>query len=66
MDKLGRYHINVRFGDGITSDAQGAAMLALERHMRELTMCPIEVFKDTMADDSKLRREMTPEQRAKL
>lgn len=41
-------------------------MLAMEKHLRELTSAPVEVFKETMGDDSKLRRAMTPEQRAKL
>jgi len=60
------FHVTVKFGAGIPSDAQGRAMLAFERHLRELTAAPCEVFKETMADDSKLRRSMTSEQRAKL
>ena len=66
MSDLPEFHVVVRFGCGIPADAQGRAMLALERMLREITMRPIEVFKDIMADDSKLRRAMTPEQRAKL
>ncbi len=60
------YHVIVKFGKGIRGDAQARAMLAFERTLRELTSAPVEVFKETLADDSKLRRAMTPEQRAKL
>jgi len=66
MSDLPKFHVIVRFGNGIPGDAQGKAMLALEKMLRELTSAPCEVFKDTMADDSKLRRSMTPEQRATL
>lgn len=64
--KLDSHHVLVQFGTGVAPEAQGFAMLALERHLRELTGDRIEVFKDTMGDDSKLRRAMTAEQRAKL
>ena len=64
--KITEFHVLVQFGSGIPSDAQGRAMLAMERHLRELTAAPVEVFKETMGDDSKLRRAMTPEQRARL
>lgn len=60
------YRVIVNFGPGIPSDAQGKAMLALEKHLREVTALPCEVFKEVMGDDSKLRRSMTVEQRAKL
>lgn len=60
------HHVIVKFGAGISSDAQGRAMLAMEQHLRAFTGCSVEVFKETMADDSKLRRSMTAEQRAKL
>lgn len=60
------FHVLVQFGKGVPSDAQGRAMLAFERHLRDLTAAPVEVFKDTMDDDSKLRSKMTPQQRAKL
>ena len=59
------FHVMVQFGPKITPDMQGKAMLALEKHLRWLGV-PAEVFKDTMGDDSKLRRMMTPEERAKL
>ena len=58
-------HVVVRFGAGIPSEAQGHAMLVMERTLREIGL-PAEVFKDMMADDSKLRRHMTKEQRSKL
>lgn len=64
--KLEKHHVLVQFGAEIPADAQGVAMLALERHLRELTACPVEVFKDTMGDDSKLRRAMTADQRSRL
>lgn len=60
-------YVTVKFGEAVPGDAQGVALLAFEKHLREL--CPgkwIEVFKDHMGDDSKLRAAMTPEQRAKL
>lgn len=64
--QLDSYHVLVQFGAGVSPDAQGIAMLAMERYLRELTGSPVEVFKDTMGDDSKLRRAMSAEQRAKL
>ena len=56
-------HVIVEFGAGIPADAQGVALLAMEKILRGMGL-PAEVFKQTMADDSKLRRNMTPEQRA--
>ena len=66
MTDLPRYHVLVKFGSGIPADAQGRAMLAFEKNLRELTAAPCEVFKETMADDSKLRRSMTEAQRKAL
>lgn len=63
---LPAYHVEVKFGKGIPSSAQGVALLEMERHLRELTRHPVEVYKEMMGDDSKLRSNMTPEQRAKL
>lgn len=60
------HHVIVRFGSAIPSTAQGAALLAFERSLRELSGVRCEVFKETMADDSKLRRSMTTEQRNAL
>jgi hypothetical protein len=59
-------HVIVRFGKNIPGAAQAKAMLAFERLLRELTAAEIEVFKDTMGDDSKLRVMMTPDERMKL
>lgn len=63
--ELPRFHIEVKFGAGIPADAQGVVLLQMEKYLRALGV-PAEVFKETMADDSKLRRSMTEEQRAKL
>ena len=59
-------HVLVRFGKNIPGAAQAKAMMAFERVLRELIAAEIEVFKDTMGDDSKLRVLMTPEERMKL
>lgn len=64
-DALPAHHVLVDFGRSIPPDAQGVVMLAMERSLREAGI-PAEVFKRTKEDDSKLRRSMTPEQRAKL
>lgn len=61
------FHVIVKFGKGIPSDTQGVALLDFERRLRELVPNAwIEVFKETKADDSRLRVLMTTEQRAKL
>lgn len=60
------HHIEVKFGRGIPSDAQGRALLRLERYLREELGVPAEVYKEVMVDDLKRRRDMTPEQRASL
>jgi hypothetical protein len=60
-------HVIVKFGKGIPSDVQGVALLDFERKLRSLMPGHwIEVFKETKADDSKLRSMMTPEQRERL
>ncbi|MES2367378.1 MAG: hypothetical protein V4563_15990, partial [Pseudomonadota bacterium] len=56
----------IQFAKNIPPEAQGAAMMQMERGLRLTTGLPIEVFKEAMADDSKLRAKMTPEQREKL
>ena len=63
--ELPDHHVMVKFGKAIHDDLQGKAMLAMERWLREQGM-PAEVFKESFLDDSKLRRSMTAEQRAKL
>jgi hypothetical protein len=59
-------HVEVRFGKGISGADQGVALLSFERLLRQMTGAPIEVFKESMADDSKLRMMMTDAERAKL
>ena len=56
----------VRFPDAVPHDAQGRALLAMEKHLRELTRMDIRVVKDLQGDDSRLRRTMTIQARAKL
>ena len=60
------HHITVSFGPGVSPAEQGQLLLAFERLARQMTGKPVEVFKHRMGDDSKLRRSMTPEERAKL
>ena len=60
------HHVLVKFGKGISADAQGKAMLGFEKFLRELTGLRVEVFKEMKGDDSMLRNRMTTEQRAKL
>ena len=63
---LPAHHVEVAFGAGIPGDAQGRAMLALERYLRETLNIPAQCYKRTMSDDLKRRRDMTPEERANL
>ena len=56
----------VHFPEGIPGDAQGVALLAFEKHLRQLTGLDCRVFKERMEDDSTLRRLMTPEERKRL
>lgn len=58
--------VTVKFDGTVSPEAQGAALLAFERHLRELTSADIRVFKELMGDDSKLRRMMTIKQRESL
>jgi len=60
------HHVIVTFGPGISSDVQGRALLKLERYLREELGVKAEVFKITMDDDLKRRRDMTAEQRESL
>lgn len=62
---LPSHHVLVRFGAGVPADAQGRVMLQMEKSLREMGV-PAEVYKATQEDDSKLRRSMTEEQRARL
>ena len=56
----------VRFPEGISHDAQGKALLLMEKALREMTKQDVRVVKDLMGDDSKLRSRMTIEIRQKL
>lgn len=61
------HHITVHFeGEGIPTSERGPLLLAFEKLARQMTGKPVEVFLERMGDDSKLRRSMTAEQRAKL
>ena len=55
--------VRVAFPEGIASEAQASALMAFERHLRVLTGLDVQVFKDKMRDDSKLRMALTPEER---
>lgn len=59
------FHVLVRFGAGVPAEAQSVAMLRMEKLLREMGV-PAEVYKETKEDDSRLRRSMTAEQRARL
>jgi hypothetical protein len=56
----------IQFAANISGDAQAKSMLAMERHLRQITGQEIQVFKEAMGDDSRLRASMTAAQRAKL
>lgn len=60
------FKVVVQFDKGIPLEAQGEVLLALEKNLRKVTGLDCRVYKDLMGDDSKLRRFMTIEQRAKL
>jgi hypothetical protein len=60
-------HVVVRFGSGISGDVQARSLLEFERILRKNSEgLWVEVFKEIMGDDSKLRAMMTPEQRNRL
>jgi hypothetical protein len=56
----------IQFAANISGDAQAKSMLAMEKHLRQITGQEIQVFKEAMGDDSRLRASMTAAQRAKL
>jgi hypothetical protein len=60
------YEIIMKFGPKIMGSLQAKLMFDLEKNLRETTGLPIEVFKETMADDSKLRNLMTEEERKRI
>lgn len=60
-------HVIVEFGKDIPADVQGKALLDFEKALRKMMGGAwVEVFKDHMGDDSKLRTLMTPAERLKL
>ncbi len=59
------HQVVVKFPKEIPLDAQGRALLNMEKELR-MTGLDVRVVKDLMGDDSKLRVRMTLEQRAKL
>lgn len=59
------HEVVVDFGRAVPPDLQGRVLLGMERTLREAGV-PAQVFKRTMADDSKLRLRMTEEERQKL
>ena len=65
-------HVIVRFGKGVPYDVQAKGLFECEKLLRDVAekltgeRLWIEVFKETMGDDSKLRVLMTPEQRKNL
>lgn len=59
-------HVQCTLGIGIPHSAKGPMLLAMERAARQATGLRIEVFLETMGDDSKLRVMMTEEERARL
>ena len=66
MTTLRDNQVIIKFAANISGDAQAKSMLAMEKHLRQITGQEIEVFKETKGDDSRLRASMTAEQRAKL
>ncbi len=66
MTELRDNQVIIQFAKNIPPEAQAAALMQMERGLRITTGLPIEVFKEAMADDSRLRAKMTQEQRDKL
>ena len=58
--------VTVKFDDGVNPNDEGVALLAFEKHLRQITKLDCRVFKQKMGDDSKLRILMTPKQREAL
>lgn len=61
-----RLTVTVHFGEDVPLDAQGPALLALEKHLRQITKLDVRVFKERMGDDSKLRVLMSQKERDAL
>lgn len=60
------FSVTVKFDEAVPAEAQGVALLAFEKHLRDLTGMDVRVFKEKMGDDLKRRREMTLVQRDNL
>lgn len=60
------FEIRVDFGPAIHGDAQGRCLLTLERYLRETLGVPACVYKASLPDDLKRRREMTAVERSLL
>lgn len=58
--------VTVRFDERVPASVQGPALLAFEKHLRQLTGLDCRVLKERMGDDSKLRVGMTPEERERI
>ena len=56
----------VKFPKEVPLDAQGRALLLMEKTLRASTGLDVRVVKDLMGDDSRLRVRMTKEMRDKL
>ena len=59
-------NVTVIFDEAIPAEAQGPALMAFEKQLRQTTGLDVRVFKQRMGDDSKLRVRMTKEERDKL
>jgi len=66
MAKLRDNQVIIQFAPNIAGEHQAKAMLQFEKWLRTITGQEIEVFKEVMGDDSRLRVMMTVEERAKL
>ena len=66
MSKLRDNQVIIQFAPNIAGEHQAKAMLQFEKWLRQITGQEIEVFKEVMGDDSKLRVMMTPEERMRL
>lgn len=55
----------VKFGSSISGQAQAKAMFDMEVTLQKMGH-DVRVFKETKADDSRLRIKMTPEERERL
>lgn len=56
----------VKFPPQVPTEAQGPALLQMEKTLRASTGLDVRVVKDLQGDDSKLRKFMTIQQRDKL